>query len=103
MKCLKMEMKNESKTRLNNARSLQHNYSLPFSNVAFVILSYMWKAFNKKLKKMYRCRVPKAGKALGGLFGECCIIAIDLFIKIYKKDIVDIQYFQPVFSSIDIS
>lgn len=80
-----------------------HSLSILVSAVLNNMEAVFGEAFAKSDTGQIKQLVQKYDLISKMLVGTCfttCIIVIDLFIRIYTKDIVDIQYFQPLFSSI---
>lgn len=78
-----------------------HSLSVLVSAVLNNMEAVFGEAFVKKDKEQIKWLVQKYDLISKIFVGTCfttCIIVIDSFIGIYTRDIVDIQYFQPVFS-----
>ncbi len=80
-----------------------HSLSVLASAILNNLEAVFGEAFAKEDKEQLKWLVQKYDLISKIFVGTCfttCMIVIDSFIGIYTKDIVDIQYFQPVFSGI---
>ncbi len=80
-----------------------HSLSVLASAILNNLEAVFGEAFAKEDKEQLKWLVQKYDLISKIFVGTCfttCMIVIDSFIQIYTKDIVDIQYFQPVFSGI---